>query len=99
MNSCALDDMVFDWDENKAISNERKHGISFLEAMTVFRDIFGVIIDDEKHSEHEERFLLLGMSEQSNLLMVCHCYRGNDNIIRLISAREANRHEAKKYRR
>ena len=69
-----------------------------MEAMTVFGDIYAVISDDENHSEDEARFLLLGISKNSNLLMVCHCYRGNDDVIRLISARKADKHEAKKYR-
>ena len=90
-------DLLFDWDENKAKINERKHGVTFFEAMTVFKDDNAVIMDDEEHSENEERFILLGISKQSNLLMVCHCYRENDDIIRLISAREANRQESKKY--
>ena len=90
-------DMYFDWDGGKAKSNEQKHGVTFLEAMTVFRDGDAILIDDEIHSEDEERFILLGMSKDANLLMVCHCYRGCDGIIRLISARNANKQEAKMY--
>ena len=90
-------DILFDWDENKAKINEQKHGVTFLEAMTIFKDDNAVIMDDEEHSEDEERFILLGISKQSNLLMVCHCYRENDDIIRLISARKANKQESKKY--
>jgi len=77
--------------------NEQKHGVTFLEAMTVFKDDDAVIMDDEEHSNDEERFIMLGMSEETNLLMVCHCYRENDEIIRLISARRANKHESEKY--
>ena len=91
-------DMLFDWDENKAIANERKHGISFLEAMTIFGDSNAVLIDDDLHSDEEERFILLGMSKGTNLLMVCHCYRDEYDAIRLISARKANKHEEKIYR-
>jgi len=90
-------DMLFDWDENKARINENKHGISFLEAMTAFNDANAIIIDDDEHSDEEERFILLGISSVANLLMVCHCYRDEDDIIRLISARKANRLEKRKY--
>ena len=90
-------DMLFDWDENKAKINENKHGVSFLEAMTAFNDVNAIIMDDEEHSDDEERFILLGISSVANLLVVCHCYRNEDGIIRLISARKANRLEARKY--
>ena len=90
-------DMLFDWDENKAIINENKHGVSFPEAMTAFDDDNALIDDDEEHSDDEERFILIGMSREANLLMVCHCYRDNDGVIRLISARKANKHESKRY--
>ena len=90
-------DMLFDWDEKKAKSNEKKHGITFLEAITAFGDGNAVIISDETHSGDEDRFILLGMSKETNLLMVCHCYRDEDDIVRLISARKANRHESKDY--
>ena len=90
-------DILFDWDENKAKINEKKHGITFLEAMTVFKDTCAVMLDDDEHSEEEERFVLLGVSKEKNLLMVCHCYRENDEIIRLISARKANTQESKIY--
>jgi uncharacterized DUF497 family protein len=91
-------DMLFDWDENKAKANERKHGISFLEAMTVFSDKDAVLMDDDIHSYEEDRFILLGVSNQTNLLMVCRCYRDEYNAIRLISARKANKQEEKIYR-
>jgi len=91
-------DMLFDWDENKARTNERKNGISFLEAMTVFSDPNAVLMDDDTHSDDEERFILLGISNQTNLLMVCHCYKDEYNAIRLISARKANKHEENVYR-
>lgn len=87
----------FEWDNNKAQINIRKHGISFEEASTVFEDEEALLRDDPDHSEDEDRFLLLGMSSQANILIVCHCYRGNDDIIRLISARKATKNEAKQY--
>ena len=90
-------DMHFDWDTNKAASNERKHGISFNEAMTVFDDGDALYIPDETGIEYEERFNILGMSNESNLLMVCHCYRDNDAVIRIISARSATKTEQNLY--
>ena len=92
-------DMDFDWDNEKATANINKHGITFIEAMTSFGDVNSIIISDDSHSEDEDRFILLGISEGSNLLMVCHCYRDNDNIIRIISARRANKQEENVYRR
>ncbi|MCL2189349.1 MAG: BrnT family toxin [Defluviitaleaceae bacterium] len=92
-------DMYFDWDLEKAAINEVKHGVSFLQAMTAFDDDHALYINDGAHSEDEERLVLLGMSNEANLLMVCHCYRGNDDVIRLISARTANNREEKMYRR
>ena len=90
-------DMLFDWDMDKARANEKKHGITFEEAMTAFGDEHAQVYDDEEHSEHEERFILLGYSELSKLLMVCHCYREDDVLTRIISARKATSHERKKY--
>jgi len=90
--------MLFDWDENKAKVNLRKHGVSFLEAMTIFGDINAVLMDDDMHSDDEDRFILLGISKETNLLMVCHCYRDEYGAIRLISARKANKHEEQMYR-
>ena len=90
--------MVFNWSETKAVLNEQKHGVSFEEAATAFRDVNAQIYDDDEHSEDEERFILLGYSIISHLLMICHCYRGkDDDVIRIISARKANRYERQKY--
>jgi uncharacterized protein len=87
----------FAWDPRKARSNLAKHGVSFEEAQTVFLDENARLIDDPDHSDDEERFLLLGYSLQSRGLMVCHCYREADSVIRLISARRATAHEEKEY--
>ena len=87
----------FDWDENKNRRNKRAHGIDFNEASTVFYDEKALLFDDPKHSENEDRFLLLGMSNEANLCIVVHCYRASDNIIRLISARKATRKERERY--
>lgn len=83
----------FEWDENKNRINQRKHGISFEEAKTVFYDDAALVIDDPEHSEEEERFIILGLSSQANLLVVCHCCRDSDTVIRIISARKATKTE------
>lgn len=88
---------TFDWDENKNQINQRKHGISFDEARTVFLDESAILFDDPEHSEYEERFLLLGMSETANVCIVCHCYRESDTVIRIISARKATKKEVDRY--
>ncbi|MCM1328165.1 MAG: BrnT family toxin [Ruminococcus sp.] len=92
-----MDTINFDWDENKNRINKKKHGISFDEAKTVFYDSDALMINDAEHSEQEDRFLLLGMSKNANLLIVCHCYRESDTVIRIISARKADKNETKQY--
>lgn len=87
----------FQWDERKNTINQRKHGISFSEASTVFYDPDALVINDPEHSEVEERFIILGMSLKANLLVVCHCYRASDTVIRIISARKATATEARQY--
>ena len=87
----------FEWDEKKAQSNIHKHGISFEEAMSVFYDERAIEFFDDEHSEWEERFLLLGLSQKMNLLLICHCYRESNGTIRIISARKATKNEAKYY--
>ncbi len=88
----------FEWDDEKATANVKKHGISFEEAKSVFRDERAKLINDPDHSEDEDRFVLLGLSETLRLLVVCHCYRGENHIIRIISARKATTKESKSYR-
>ena len=92
-----MEDVRFEWDEKKNISNQKKHRISFEEAKSVFYDDDARIIDDPDHSEEEERFLVLGLSKKANLLVVCHCYMVSDTVIRIISARKASRTETKDY--
>jgi uncharacterized protein len=87
----------FVWNEIKAQKNLKKHKVSFEEAKTVFGDDEALMISDTKHSENEERFLLLGLSATSKILVVCHCYRENDNVIRIISARKADHEEQLNY--
>ena len=76
----------FDWDERKAAANRRKHGVSFEEAQTVFLDEDALLRPDEEHSEDEDRFVLLGLSAHLRTLVVCHCYRQQDEVIRIVSA-------------
>ena len=85
------------WDEKKNRDNILKHKISFEEAQTVFYDPDAKIIADPDHSNEEDRFIILGLSKMLNLLVVCHCYRENDEIIRIISARKATKNESKQY--
>ena len=88
----------FEWDNRKAAANLRKHGVSFEEARSVFFDEQARLIDDPDHSEEEDRFVLLGLSGALRLLLICHCYRSEGEVIRIISARRATRAEAKFYR-
>ena len=88
----------FEWDPKKAASNLRKHKVSFEDAQTVFSDERALLINDPDHSEEEERFVLLGLSSTMRLLVVIHCYRAADNVIRLISARKADAEERSLYR-
>jgi len=85
------------WDEKKNRDNIKKHNVSFEEAETVFYDPHGKLIDDPDHSDDEDRFILLGLSKMLHLLVVCHCYRENDETIRIITARKATNKEAKYY--
>jgi len=92
-----MEEIRFEWDENKNEINKKKHHIAFEEAKTVFYDEEALVIDDPEHSEEEERFIILGLSQKANLLVVCHCYRASDTIIRLISARKATANETRQY--
>jgi uncharacterized DUF497 family protein len=94
-----MTELQFDWEPLKAKENLRKHGISFDEAQTVFYDDYATEFYDDTHSEYEDRFLLLGLSSRLRLMMVCHCYRESESVIRIISARKATANEAKFYRR
>jgi len=90
--------MRFEWDTVKAAANAKKHKVSFEVAKTVFFDDFAVQFFDEEHSSDEDRFLLLGMSSDTRLLLVCHCEREEGDVIRIISARKATENEARYYR-
>ena len=94
-----MSDLHFEWAPAKAKANLDKHGVSFEEAMSVFYDEAAIEFYDDEHSEWEDRFLLLGLSSDVKLLLVCHCYRSEEGVIRLISARKATKNEAKHYQR
>ena len=97
MYNVGVSELRFDWDPRKNASNRRKHGVSFEEAESAFTDDNGLLLDDPDHSEDEERFVLLGMSARLRVLVVCHCYRSSGNVIRIISARKADRDETRDY--
>ena len=87
----------FEWNSAKARSNLKKHGISFEEAQSVFYDEYARQFDDDDHSDEEERFIMLGMSIKSRVLVVCHCERSGGNVIRIVSARKATSKERSFY--
>jgi len=88
---------TFEWDAAKASLNKKKHSISFEEAKTVFFDENAIVIHDPEHSISEERFVILGLSAVVRLLVVCHCFRHKDSVIRIISARKATKRESMQY--
>ena len=87
----------FDWDPQKARANRAKHGVSFEEAKSVFYDEFARQFFNEEHSSNEERFIVLGLSNRLRVLVVCHCERASEEVIRIISARKATANERKHY--
>ncbi len=89
--------LKFEWDENKNLINIKKNGVSFDEASTVFYDEDALVIDDPLHSVDEDRFIILGFSSHARLLVVCHCLRDKDSVIRIISARKATKKEGLGY--
>ena len=99
MYNICIDTIRFEWDENKNIINQEKHGVSFEEAKTVFYDEFALLEYDKKNSGTEDRFRILGLSKKGNVLLVAHCTRVNDTIIRIISSRKATPNEKKGYER
>lgn len=92
-----MEKLIFEWDDTKNRTNRVKHGVAFEEAQTVFFDEKAIEFDDPDHSIGEERFLLLGFSQALKILVVCHCYRDEELIIRIISARKATKKEQKAY--
>lgn len=94
-----MSELCFGWDEAKNEGNQRKHGVSFEEAQTVFSDDHALFMGDPDHSETEDRFVLLGLSSLLRTLVVCHCYRDREDLIRIISARKADPEERALYNR
>jgi len=92
-----MDKLVFEWDNKKAEENKTKHGVTFEEAQSVFFDDKAIQFWDENHSDREQRFLMLGLSNKLSLLLVVHCYRESNSKIRIISARKATKNEIKEY--
>jgi len=92
-----MKEIRFDWDEKKNRENKKKHDVSFEEAQTVFFDERAIRYYDPDHSQDEDRFIMLGMSLRLRVLVVCHCYRADDMVIRIISARKADKKERAAY--
>ena len=89
--------IIFEWDDKKDKTNKRKHGVSFEEARTAFYDENAIQYFDPDHSDEEDRFILLGISFKLKILVVCHCFRESDSVIRIISARKADKEEEYEY--
>ena len=92
-----MSELRFEWDTDKAAANVKKHKVSFDEAQTSFLDEDALVIEDPDHSDTEDRFILLGLSVALRVLFVCHCVRESGSVIRIISARRADRFEQKQY--
>ncbi|MDY7035491.1 MAG: BrnT family toxin [Thermodesulfobacteriota bacterium] len=92
-------ELQFEWDRRKENVNVKKHGISFDEARTVFYDENAIQLFDPDHSDDEDRFIMLGISLKLRVLVVCHCFRESDTVIRIIPARKAGGDEENEYRR
>jgi uncharacterized DUF497 family protein len=89
--------LSFKWDPSKNTLNRKKHKVTFEEAKGVFYDSQALLISDPEHSDNEDRFVLMGLSFDLRLLVVCHCYRESDEVIRIISARKAKPYEVRQY--
>jgi uncharacterized DUF497 family protein len=87
----------FSWDDRKSEANKKKHGVSFDEDKWVFYDKSAIKYFDPDHSDDEDRFLMVGMSQQIRIIIVCHCFREEDSVIRIISARKATKGEEDVY--
>jgi uncharacterized DUF497 family protein len=92
-----MSELLFEWDTDKSAANVKKHKVSFDEAQTSFLDEDALVIEDPDDSDTEDRFILLGLSAGLRVLFVCHCVRESGSVIRIISARHANRFEQKQY--
>ncbi len=92
-----MKELRFEWDASKDKTNIKKHGVSFDEARTVFYDENAIRFFDPDHSEDEDRFILLGISFKLRVVVVCHCFRISDTVVRIISARKADKDEEHEY--
>jgi uncharacterized DUF497 family protein len=92
-----MNELQFEWDKRKEKTNIKKHGVSFEEAQAVFYDENAIQFFDPDHSDDEDRFILLGISFKLRILVVCHCFREHEGIIRIISARKADDDEENEY--
>lgn len=97
MYTVLMTTLRFEWDAKKAAINLKKHEVAFEEAVSVFADERARLIDDPEHSEQEDRFVLLGLSRSLRMLLVCHCFRGEEGLVRIISARKATPKESLQY--
>lgn len=97
MYNIIMDTLYFEWDQNKNEINKKKHGLSFETAKEVFYDELAILFDDPDHSIEEERFLIIGTIKSEQICIVSHCYRDNENRIRIISARRATKREQQVY--
>jgi len=97
MYSVGMEPLRFEWDPRKSRENQRRHGVPFEEARTVFFDENAVEFYDDEHAEWEDRFLLMGISARFRLLLVCHCLRAGESVICIISARKATKREGHLY--
>ena len=92
-----MDELQFEWDSRKEKTNIKKHGISFDEASTAFYDENAIEFFDPDHSENEDRFILLGINIKLRVVVVCHCWRKSETVIRIFSARKADIDETNEY--
>lgn len=92
-----MNELIFEWDQRKEKANVKKHHLSFEDARTLFYDENAIQFYDPDHSNEENRFILLGLSFKSQVLVVCHCFRESETVIRIISARKADRDEELAY--
>lgn len=97
MYTVHMSDLRFQWDAKKNTANLDKHGVSFEEARMAFHDEHAIVFFDPDHSGHEGRFLLLGMSFKLRVLVVCHCFRESETVVRIVSARKADKAEERDY--
>jgi uncharacterized DUF497 family protein len=93
-----LEGQIFEWNIEKYKINVEKHGITFEEAATVLIRTDTDIVEDDESSSDEERFIALGFSEETRMLIVCYCERSGGDVVRIFSARKATKHEQKSYK-